>query len=137
MNIELPVLWEIIADNEGYLLHIKTSSPHVSSDKDSTLPCSELCHDGISLFLRHASMHIGNCEVCISHLFSKPFNPALFVAEDDSLSDGQSVIEIAQGLEFEFIFLYSNEELLDAIKGDLVSFYQNTNRIIHKFICHF
>jgi hypothetical protein len=58
MNIELSVLGEVIADDETDLLDIETTAPDIGGNQHTRLPGSELSHDGISLFLRHAPVHV-------------------------------------------------------------------------------
>lgn len=128
---------KIVADDKGHLLHIKTSAPNVGSNEYSTLPSSELGHDSVSLLLRHATMHIGDSEVCISHLFCKPLYSVLFVTENDSLGDCQGIVEIAESLKLEFILLDCNEELFDSVESQLISFNQNSDWIIHELVGHF
>lgn len=46
---------------------------------------------------------------------------SLGVAEDDSLSDGQSVIQIAQCIKLPLLSLNSNEELLDTVQCQFIT----------------
>lgn len=46
---------------------------------------------------------------------------SLGVTEDDSLGDGERVVEIAQGVELPFLPLHSHEKLLDSFKGQLIT----------------
>lgn len=39
----------------------------------------------------------------------------LGIAEDDGLSDGESVVQVAQGVEFPLLTLHCHKELLDAL----------------------
>lgn len=45
----------------------------------------EVFHDGVSLFLRHVSVHGADGEVGLAHLLGQPVNLPLCVAEDDGL----------------------------------------------------
>ena len=45
-----------------------------TSSRGSPVPSPELLHDGVSLFLRHVSVHGGNGEISLSHLLCQPFN---------------------------------------------------------------
>lgn len=92
MDVELSVLGEVVANNEGDLLHIKPSAPHVSGDEHSALSRPEFSHDSISLLLRHATVHVGHCEVGIAHLLGQPFHSTLLITEDNSLCDRESVV---------------------------------------------
>ena len=66
-------------------------------------------------------MHGGDGEVGLPHLLCQPFNFPLRVAEDDSLCDGESVIEVAQSVELPLLFLDGHEELLDTLQGQLIT----------------
>jgi hypothetical protein len=50
---------------------------------ENSLP--EVFHDGVSLFLRHVSVHGTDGEVGLAHLFGQPVDLPLGVAEDDGL----------------------------------------------------
>ena len=69
-------------------------------------------------------------------MFSEPLHSVFLVTEDDCLSNRQCVLQIAKCFKFIIILLYGYEELLDTIQGDFVSFYQNFNWVIHKFVSH-
>ena len=66
-------------------------------------------------------MHGGDSEVCLSHLLRQPLHLSLCVAEDDRLSDGQGVVEVTERVKLPLLLLYGNEELLDALKGQLIT----------------
>lgn len=46
---------------------------------------------------------------------------SLGVTEDDSLGDGERVVEITQSVELPFLPLHSHEKLLDSFKGQLIT----------------
>lgn len=52
--------------------------------------------------------------VCVSDL-------PLGVAEDDGLCDGQRVVKVTQGVELPLLSLHGDEELLDALQGQLIT----------------
>jgi len=137
MDIKFSVQGQIVTNDQTDLLHIKTSTPDICGYEHSALPCSELSHNSISFLLRHASMHIGDSKVGLSHFLSQPLNLVLFITEYDSLSDSQSIIKITECFKFILFLIYCNKELLNTIKGDFISFNQNFNWVIHEFICHF
>lgn len=60
-------------------------------------------------------MHLNYSEIVLPHHVSQPLHFLLLVAEDDSLSDGQRVIEIAEGVEFPLFLIHLDEELLDSL----------------------
>lgn len=35
VDVEFSVVWEVVADDEGHLLHVQTSAPHVGGDQHS------------------------------------------------------------------------------------------------------
>lgn len=100
VDVELSVVGQVIVDDQGNLRDIQPSSPDVCRDQNPTetqntavrLPSqhgptrvtrsitrsrspgsgSELLHDGLSLFLRHVSVHGGHGEVGLSHLLRQP-----------------------------------------------------------------
>jgi hypothetical protein len=49
-----------------------------------------------------------------------PYLP-LRVAENDSLGDGQGVVEITQGVKLPLFSLHSNEELLDSFQCQFIA----------------
>ena len=58
------------------------------------------------------------------------------VAENDSLSDCQCIVEIAECIEFPVFLLHSNEELLDTLKRQLITLDENANGVCHELRCH-
>ena len=85
MDVELTIVGKIVVDDERDLLDVNTTGPNISGDEDSRLAASELLHDGVSLLLRHVSVHRRYGEVGLSHLLRQPVNFALCVAENDGL----------------------------------------------------
>ena len=66
-------------------------------------------------------MHAGHRKVGLDHLLGKPIHLAASIAEDDSLRDGQGVIQVAQSIEFPLLALHGHEELLDALERQLIT----------------
>ena len=66
-------------------------------------------------------MHGGHSEISLPHLLRQPLNLSLCVAEDDRLSDGQSVVEVTESVKLPLLLLYGHKELLDALKGQLIT----------------
>ena len=56
----------------------------------------------------------------------------LCVAKDHSLGDGERVVKITQGVELPLLALNGDEELLDALEGELVSLDEHPDRLVHK-----
>lgn len=100
VDVELSVVGQVIVDDQGNLRDIQPSSPDVRRDQNPTEmqntavrlssqhgltqvtwlvtrsgspgSGSELLHDGLSLFLRHVSVHGGHGEVGLPHLLRQP-----------------------------------------------------------------
>jgi hypothetical protein len=68
-------------------------SPHRINGNEghSRLSTSELAHDGVSLFLRHVSVHAADGKVGFTKFLGEPVDLSTGVAEDDSLGDGQAI----------------------------------------------
>jgi len=81
-------------------------------------------------------VHANNSEIGLSHLVSKPFNLTSGVAENDSLSDGEGIIEITESLKLPFFSLNSYEKLLDTFKGKLISLDEDLDGVVHELSCH-
>merc|ERR1719474_2501538 len=136
MDVELTVVGKVVVDDKRHLLHVDTTSPDVSSDQHSALAAPELLHDGVSLLLRHVSVHRAHGEVGFPHLLSQPIHLPLGVAEDHRLCDSECVVEVTKGVELPFLPLDSHEELLDALERQLVTLHQDPDRIRHELAGH-
>lgn len=66
-------------------------------------------------------MHRGHSEVGFPHFLCQPFHLPLGVTEDDCLSNGQSVVEITQGVKLPLLFLNGHKELLDTLQGQFIT----------------
>ncbi len=66
------------------------------------------------------------------HLLGEPVDLAAGGAEDNSLSDGHSGVEIAEGRELPVLLLYGDVELLNTFKGELVALDKNALRVAHE-----
>ena len=82
---------------------------------------SKFFHNGFPLLLWHVTMHGGHSEVGFPHLVREPVYLAFGVAEDHSLGDSESVIEVAQGVKLPLFSLHSHKELFDTLQGQLVT----------------
>jgi len=58
------------------------------------------------------------------------------VTEDDGLCDRQCIVQVAESVELPFLFLHRDEELLDSLERQLVTFNEDTNRVSHEFGRH-
>ena len=75
-------------------------------------------------------------EVALAHLLRQPVDLTPCVAEDDGLSDGEGVVEIAKGVELPILLLDGDKELLDALERQLVALDEDPDRVRHKLGCH-
>jgi len=74
--------------------------------------------------IQHVSYHGRHSEVTVVHVLGQPIHFTTSVAEDDSLSDTQCIIQIAQCLQLPIFTLNKYKELLDTC-----------NRIVNKPQC--
>jgi hypothetical protein len=61
---------------------------------------------------------------------------SLGVAEDDSLSDCESVVEITESVKLPLFLLHCHKELLDALQSQLITFHEDPDRLSHELVCH-
>lgn len=135
MEIVLGLSWQIVVDNKRDLLHIDTTGQEIGGDEDTGGTGSEFPHDYISCVLVHVTMGGRDGMVTAAHLVCKPVHLAPCVDEDDTLCDGQGLVEIAQGFELPIFLVHINVELLNTLKGELITLHENTDRFVHKFPC--
>lgn len=136
VNVQFTVVGQVVVDDERHLLHINAASPDVGCDKHSSLSRAELLHDLVALLLRHVAVHGADCKVRLAHLLRQPVDLSLRVAEDDGLSDGERVVQVAQRVELPLLPLDGHEELLDAFQRQLIAFHQDADRIRHELAGH-
>jgi hypothetical protein len=132
MDVVLAVGRQVVVDDQGDLLDIDATSQQVSGNKNTRRPRSELLHDQITLVLVHISMHGRHSEVTSSELLSEPINLSTGVAEDNSLRDGDSLVQVRQGIEFPFLFFDCNVKLLDTLQGQLSFLDKDADRVAHE-----
>ena len=111
VQVVLHILGEIEIDDQRDMLNIDATSKQVSGDQDTRGPRAELPHDEVALLLVKLCMHCGNCEVALCHLISEKIDFAAGVAINDSLGDGEGLIQVAQCIKFPFLLLNRNVEL--------------------------
>mmetsp|Transcript_17230 Transcript_17230/g.37925 ORF Transcript_17230/g.37925 Transcript_17230/m.37925 type:complete len:209 (+) Transcript_17230:89-715(+) len=136
VQVVLHVLGEVEVDHQGHLLHIETPAPEVGGDQDPARARAELLHNGVALLLRHVTVDGRHSEVRIAHLLCQPVNLLLRVAEDHRLSDGESVVEVAQRVELPLLAFHCHEELLDALERQLIALHKHTEGVIHELMGH-
>jgi hypothetical protein len=136
VDVVLSVAGKIIIDHQADLLDIDASGPDVSTNQDSAVALAEVAHNTVSFFLWHFPMHTADGEVCLAHLVCQPVHLTTSVAEDDSLRNCQSIIQVTESVKFPFFFLHSDEILFESFKGQLVTLDEDSNRICHEFRGH-
>mmetsp|Transcript_14375 Transcript_14375/g.31152 ORF Transcript_14375/g.31152 Transcript_14375/m.31152 type:complete len:315 (+) Transcript_14375:57-1001(+) len=137
MDVVLTIGGKIKVDHERHLLDIDTTGKQIGRDEYTRGTRTELAHDNITLALVHVAVHARDSEITLLHLFLQPVNLAAGVAVDDGLSDGQSLVQIAKGVELPLFTLNSNVELLDTLKGQLILLDKNTDGIAHETLGDF
>ena len=76
--------------------------------------------------------HGRDCELPLVHLLSEPIDLPAGVAENNGLGDGDSLVEITEGVELPLLLLDGNVELLDTLQGKLVLLDQDTDGVTHE-----
>ena len=132
VDVVLTVSREIVVDDQGDLLDIDSTSKQIGGDQNTGRSGSELLHDNITLSLFHVAVHGRDGEITGGKLVGKPVDLSSGVAEDNCLGDGDSFVEIGEGVELPFFLLDSNVELLDTFEGQLSLLDQDTNRVTHE-----
>ena len=77
-------------------------------------------------------MHGGNREITGSQFVGQPIDLSPGVAEDDSLSDSDGLIEIGEGIQLPVFLFDSDIELLDTFEGKLSLLDQDTDWVAHE-----
>lgn len=119
-----------------YLWDVETTGPNVSGNENSSLSGSELTHNLVSFFLWHVSVHGRDCEVGFSHLFGKPVNLSFRRAEDDSLGNGERVVEVAKCVKLPFLSLDGDEKLLDTFERQFITLDEDSDGVGHELVSH-
>lgn len=136
MDVILTVAGEVVVDDQANLLNVDTPSPHVGRNKHSAVALSEILHNTISLLLGHITVHAADGEVGFAHLIGQPVDLPAGIAENNSLGNSEGVVEIAKGIEFPVFLLHSNEVLLEAFEGQLITLDQDTDGVGHELRGH-
>ena len=92
-------------DDKRDLLHVDTTCQQVSGNEDSRRARAELLHNDLALFLTHVSMHRGDSELAFVKLLGEPVDLAPGRAEDNSLGDGDRLIQVTEGIELPVLLL--------------------------------
>lgn len=132
VDVVLAVGGKIVVDDQGDLLDIDTTGQKIGGDKNTRRSGTELLHDQITLSLVHVTVHGRDGEVTGGEAVSEPVDLLAGVAEDDSLGDGNSLVQVGEGVELPLLLLNGNVELLDTLQGKLVLLDQDTDRVAHE-----
>lgn len=81
-----------------------------------------------------ATHHGGDNELPAGKLLGEPIDLAAGVAEDNGLSDGDRLVQVAKGIQLPFLFLYCDVELLDTFESQLVTLDEDTDGITHELL---
>ena len=134
MDVVLSVGRKVKVDDQRNLLDIDTTSEQIGGNQNTGRTGTEFTHNDVTLSLVHVSVHARDGEVTLLHLLLQPVDLASGVAVDNGLGNGQSLVQIAQGLELPFLTVDSNVELLNTFQGQLVLLDENTNGFAHEAI---
>mmetsp|Transcript_25987 Transcript_25987/g.72783 ORF Transcript_25987/g.72783 Transcript_25987/m.72783 type:complete len:345 (+) Transcript_25987:407-1441(+) len=132
MQVVLRLCRKIVIDHQGHLLHVDATRQQVGGDEHAGGARAELAHDDVAGVLVHVAVGGGDGVVALAHLLSEPVHLAAGVRKDNRLGDSQSLIQITQGVQLPLLTLNINVELLDTLKGQLVTLHQNTDRLGHE-----
>jgi len=92
----------------------------------------ELTHDDVASVLVHISVSRRHGVVAGSHLVGQPVDLSARVDEDDTLRDGQSLVQIAQRVQLPLLPVHVHVELLDTLQSQLISLHQDLHRLVHE-----
>lgn len=134
MDVVLLLERKLVVNDESDLLDINTSCEQIGGDQYSGCTSSELLHDGISLDLVHFTVHGGNCEVVLVHLFLQVEYSLLGVAVDQGLVDIKIGIEIKEDLDLPFFLLDSDVVLTDTLECQVLTLDQNLLWVAHEVL---
>lgn len=132
VDVVLAVGGEIVVNDKGNLLNVDTTSQEIGGDQDTRRTGTELLHNQITLSLVHVTVHGGDGEITGSQLVGEPVDLSAGVAEDDSLGDGNGLVEIREGVKLPLLLLNGNVELLDTLEGKLVLLDENADGLAHE-----
>mmetsp|Transcript_8644 Transcript_8644/g.17906 ORF Transcript_8644/g.17906 Transcript_8644/m.17906 type:complete len:289 (-) Transcript_8644:672-1538(-) len=136
VDVKLTVVGQVVVDHERHLLDVKSTGPHVCGDKNASAAAPELYHDCLTLLLGHVTVHRRHGEVVLPHLLRQPVHLSLCVAENDSLCDGESIVQIAQSIELPLFTLHCHEELTDSLESQLITLHQDPHGVCHELRGH-
>jgi len=132
VNVVLQVARQVVVDDQGHLLDINTTGQKIGGDQNTTGTSTELVQDDITLLLRDVTMSGGHHEVLLEHLVGEPFDLSAGVAEDHSLRDVQSIVQIAKSVKFPLLAFHGNVELLNTFQGQLIALHKDADGVVHE-----
>lgn len=132
VDVVLAVGGKVVVDDQGNLLDIDTTGQKVSGDQDTGRTGTELLHDKVTLSLVHVTVHGRDGEITGSELVGEPVDLSAGVAEDDGLGDGDSLVQVREGVELPLFLLNGNVELLDTLQGELILLDQDADGVAHE-----
>lgn len=132
VDIVLPVGGKVVVDDQRNLLDVDATGQKVGGDQNTRGAGTELLHNQVTLSLIHVTVHGRDGEVAGGELVGEPVDLAAGVAEDDSLGDGDGLVEIRQGVELPVLLLDGDVELLNTLKGKLVLLDQDADGVAHE-----
>lgn len=134
VDVVLLAQWQVVVDDQGDLLDIDTSGQEVRGDQDTGRAGSELSHDDLTLSLVHVTVHGRDGELSLVQLVGEPVDLPSGVAEDDGLSNGDSLVQVAEGVELPVLLVDGDVELLDTFQGQLITLDQNPDGVTHELL---
>ena len=132
MEVVLRLGWQVVVDDQGNLLDINTTGKQVRGDEHTGRPRPELPHDDVPGVLIHVTVRGGDCVVPAPHLVCEPVHLAAGVNKDDTLSDGQGLVQVTESVQLPIFLLHIDIELLDTLKGELISLDKDPDRLVHE-----
>lgn len=134
VNVVLTVSGEVVVDDQRDLLDINSTSEQIGGDQHTGSTSTELLQNVVTGSLLHISVDGRHGEVLVLHGLGQPVDLSAGVAIDDSLGNGEGLVQIAQSLELPGLSLQGHVELLDTLQGQLVLLHQNADGIAHELL---
>ncbi len=154
VDVVLLAGWQVVVDDQGDLLDVDTTGEEVGGDEDTGGTGSELLHDDLSGGLVHVTVHGGHGELTGVELLGEPVDLAAGGAEDDGLGNGDSLVEVTEGVELPLFLLDGDvceeagarqrkskagghlplTELPDTLEGQLLLLDQNPDGVPHELL---
>mmetsp|Transcript_39530 Transcript_39530/g.86102 ORF Transcript_39530/g.86102 Transcript_39530/m.86102 type:complete len:348 (+) Transcript_39530:319-1362(+) len=132
MEVVLGLCGKVVVNHERHLLHIDTAGQQIGGDQHARGAGAELAHDDVTSVLVHVTVGGRHGMVARPHLVGQPVHLAPGVGEDHALCDGKRLVEIAQSVQLPLLTLNVHVELLDTLKGQLVTLHENAHRLAHE-----